>query len=297
MVVARGVVDTSQSVYSKRVSVQELAAMSERAESKKTEADHASRDLSVREGALQAREEELAAARADIRERERAMAERERSITDRERALEARGGESEAARNLLEARAREVENRERKVRGYVEEADRNVRGAQDRLKDVRRDIEEAEASRADAEAAAAAAERRTQDLEGKSTTLAEDRLVWWYNRIPCGCHVERKPFRLDCTICNLFKYRLNWLEWSSTLATRPTETRQTVCFLQALAADRARLEQRVAKVAEQELEVSQARREVEQARADLADSRMEQERVESELQVPLVFLQCSVPTC
>jgi hypothetical protein len=55
--------------------------------------------------------------------------------------------------------------------------------------------------------------------------------------------------------------------------------------LQALAADRARLEQRVAKVAEQEAEVTQARREVELARAELADSRMEQERVEAELQV------------
>jgi multidrug resistance efflux pump len=59
--------------------------------------------------------------------------------------------------------------------------------------------------------------------------------------------------------------------------------------LQALAADRARLEQRVAKVAEQEAEVYQARREVELARAELADSRMEQTRVESELKVTHVL--------
>lgn len=52
-----------------------------------------------------------------------------------------------------------------------------------------------------------------------------------------------------------------------------------------MAADRARLEQRIARVAEQEAEVNQARREVELARAELADSRMEQEHTESELQV------------
>ena len=64
--------------------------------------------------------------------------------------------------------------------------------------------------------------------------------------------------------------------------------------MQALAADRARLEQRAAKVAEQEAEVNQARRELELARVELADSRMEQERTESELQVPFMccFLVC-----
>lgn len=59
--------------------------------------------------------------------------------------------------------------------------------------------------------------------------------------------------------------------------------------MQALAADRARLEQRVAKVAEQEAEVNQSRREVELARAELAESRLVQDRVQAELQVCMEY--------